>query len=383
MTRKKMNSAILGANGGLDSARALKTARNVLLNHDLRQPVLYHMVLTGSQDIKTYQAVIKSLVRRLRSRCRTEYFGAYEVEPEEGKGLHAHCFLLIETSEKTPFKIMNVNDGEYLHKLAERHKLVNKDGSTRRIHVAKPKNRMHDGHFFARPVGDDKLANCLSWIEYEYKSRSKEGVQSRETYFNSEFKSNTAKRAVERIEKGYVAPTPPAAPQAAEKVVAPVTETKGNELNAADKYVAGKYEKAVGKQLNLEEIRLFLLAEGIKRTPAQVINDLDVRFSFHGYAGSHPAPPKLTYAEIDAQLGREHIPIRTDRHPSNTDRAFSLPLVGVRLGRTDTQTHTDKEQDDSPLEKTLRRASSQSKARSYEAPGSPYSSSSSSTLGLA
>lgn len=320
-----MVGAVANANGGIDSQRALKTARNILRNHDLKQPVLYHVVLTGSQDIKTYQAVIKSLVRRLRSRCRTEYFGAYEVEPEEGKGLHAHCFFLIETSEKTPFKIMNVNDGEYLHKLAERHKLVNKDGTVRRIHVAKPKNPMHDGQFFARPVGEEKLANCLDWIEYEFKCRSKEGVKSRETYFNSEFKSNTTKRAAERIEKGYVAPVLPAALPAAEPVVKPTTKTKGDELNAVDKFLAAKYETAVSQQLDVDAIRLFLLSEGIPRTPGQVVFDLDERFGFYGYAASHPAAPKLTYAEIDAELGREK--------PSKVDRVVSLPPYRFIDGR--------------------------------------------------
>ena len=186
MTRKKFSNAILDANGGLDSARALATAHNILQNHDLKSPVLYHLVLTGSQSIADYQATIKSLIRRLRSRCRTEYFGAYEVAVDKG-GLHAHCFVLIETSKKPPFNLLCVKDGKYLHKLALRHGL-------NRIHISKPKNRIHGGQFFAKPVGDELLADCMEWATYEYKSRSKEGVQSRETYFNSEFKSNKAKR---------------------------------------------------------------------------------------------------------------------------------------------------------------------------------------------
>jgi hypothetical protein len=190
MPRKKMTSAILDANGGLNSARARSKARNILLNHDLKQPVIYHLVFTGSQSIADYQAIIKALVRRLRNAgCRTEYFGAYENDEE--KGIHAHCFFLIETSKKAPIKILNVNNGECLHKLAVKHGL-------NRVHLAKPQNTMHDGQFFARPVGAEKLADCLQRIDYLYKSRSKEGVPSRETYFNSEFKNNTAKRAAKR-----------------------------------------------------------------------------------------------------------------------------------------------------------------------------------------
>lgn len=65
---------------------------------------------------------------------------------------------------------------------------------------------MHDGHLFARPVKEGgKLADCLSWASYEFKHRSKAGVPGRETYFNSEFRSNVATRAAERVAKGYVA----------------------------------------------------------------------------------------------------------------------------------------------------------------------------------
>lgn len=187
MTSKR-SSAILAANGGLDSARALDTAHSILKFHDLKQPVLFHMVLTGSESVATYQATIKALVRKLRLYgCRTEYFGAFEVQPL--KGLHAHCFLLIETSKKPPFKILSVNEGDYLHKLAARNGI-------NPIHIAKPQNPMHGGQFFARPVAaEGKLADCLQWCTYVYKQRSKEKVPSRETYFNSEFNANTAKRA--------------------------------------------------------------------------------------------------------------------------------------------------------------------------------------------
>lgn len=360
MTRKKMTNAILDANGGLDSARALNTARNILTNNDLKQPVLFHLVLTGSQSIATYQAVIKSLVRRLRSRCRTEYFGAYEVEPQEGKGLHAHCFFVIETSKKTPFKILDVNDGEYLHKLAERHKLVNQDGSVRRIHVSKPKNRMHGGHFFARPVGE-LLVNCLEWIEYEFKLRSKDGVPSRETYFNSEFKANTIKHAAVKAKRmGYITPSAalPAEQEASislsgEKVIPDKTickseaaartdykplqgdsnhsswvgielkpephqgainasqahnNDKGSDLKLtpAQAYLCRLYETCVDADMDVEAIRLYLLEQGIRKTPAMIVDDLEHTFGFLGYAASHPAPAKPDTARIDAMIGREH-----------------------------------------------------------------------------
>lgn len=205
-----MNSAILGANGGLDSARALNHARNVMLNHDLSGAVLYHFVFTGSQDIAVYQAIIKSLVRRIRNHgCRLEYFGAYE--NDEMKGKHAHCFMLIETGKgHSPIGILNVKDGAYLHKLAVRHGI-------NRIHLSKPKHAMHGGQFFARPAKGEKLDNCLEWIEYAYKVRSKDGIPTREKYFNSEFKSNTTKRAAAKAKRILaLTPAPAALPAAPE-----------------------------------------------------------------------------------------------------------------------------------------------------------------------
>ena len=191
MTRKKISNAILEANGGLDSSRALKTAHTILRTHDLKRPYLYHVVITGG-DIAEYQAVIKKLIGRIRSKCRAEYFGAYEVA-ENRDGEHAHLFIIIETTKNNPFKFLDIREGGYLLKLAKDHKLVKSDGTISPIHVAKPKNAMHGGELFARP--DKHLTDCLKWCTYEYKSRSKEGVNRRETYFNSEFKANTAKRA--------------------------------------------------------------------------------------------------------------------------------------------------------------------------------------------
>jgi hypothetical protein len=353
MPQKKMNSFILDANGGLESARALSHARNVLLSHDLKQPVLYHLVLTGSQSIPVYQGVIKSLMRRIRNHgCRLEYFGAYE--NDEKKGMHAHCYILIETGRrKTPFKLLDVNDGEYLHKLAERHGLVNEKGKTQRIHVSKPKNAMHEGQFFARPTKGEKLDNCLCWIEYPYKQRSKDGIPAREKFFNSEFKANKSKRASEMQQ--YYAPATPAAPTQQENegtnedrttekpetnsalgspanqegnstsdkaLVCPGQPTSPGEearsqqeaslhderdngtraspsdqglemmLTASQKYLVSLYEQAVDASLDLDEMRRYLLAKGVVKTPGMVAWELEHVAGFYGYAASHQPKPQ-------------------------------------------------------------------------------------------
>lgn len=68
---------------------------------------------------------------------------------------------------------------------------------------------------------------------------------------------------------------------------------------AAHDYIARLYELFIDKGLNLEEIRLALAQHGIKRNLYQIEFDLDHRYSFAGYAAKHPAPPRLTLAQLD------------------------------------------------------------------------------------
>jgi hypothetical protein len=74
-------------------------------------------------------------------------------------------------------------------------------------------------------------------------------------------------------------------------------------MNAASRYIAGLFEAAVDRQLDLEQIRLFLASKGVARTPAQVSHDLDRVYCFHGYTGRHPAPAVLTMKQVDAPMG--------------------------------------------------------------------------------
>lgn len=212
--KQQQTSAILNKNGGLHSKRALKKVQELLNTHGLKRAILVHMVLTGSQSVQVYRDTYNDIADHIRdngSRC--EYFGCLEMD--EDKGLHAHVYFVIETSKKFPHATLNVNDGEWLHRLAERRGLVNEDGTTRRIHIAKPKNSMHyvngKSQFFARlEEKDGRFANCLERIEYLYKNRSKEKVPSREIYFNSNHKANTAKRVAKKATYSPIAALPAA-----------------------------------------------------------------------------------------------------------------------------------------------------------------------------
>lgn len=71
---------------------------------------------------------------------------------------------------------------------------------------------------------------------------------------------------------------------------------------ASFNYVASLYEAAVDASMDVHAIRLFLAEHGIRRTPAQVLHDLDYVFEFTGYADSHQPVPALTTAAFDASI---------------------------------------------------------------------------------
>lgn len=403
--KKKMVGAIIDndKNEGLHSVRALTAVQHVMTHHDLKKAVLYHLVVTGSQDKKVYQALRKKLVRRIRDHgCRVEYFGAFEVAEDKG-GLHMHCFLLIETAYKLPYGILNVNDGKFLHKLADEFNLAN-NGQKRRIHIAKPKNPMHEGQFYARMNTPEKLANALAWIEYPYKNRSKDAVPGRETYFASEFKSNVSKRQAKRKKPISTAALPAAAEEAIqqheltnaegitnEEIIATRLQASSTEatassadhdssastkglvdagqcsaastsyeagncvtwygtkagpearanssreagsvtasatpspleyaeaqqqgragrsgpchqggiemtLTSAQQYLMKLYRKAVDADMDVEQVRKFLLSRGVLRTPGQVAYDLTSVYGFTDYVTSHQPKATMSVATWD------------------------------------------------------------------------------------
>lgn len=389
MTRKKHSNPILDNpdNGGIHSTRRLKSVHTMMTTHGLKNAVVYEFILAGKADKAEYQATIKALVRHIRTQCRAEYVGAYEIGDEKG-GLHCHCYIVIETAPQIPRYLLDVTPG---HWIARR---IARTGMS--IKIAPPKAPMHGGAMFAKMDTPAKLADVIAWVEYHVKGRSKDGVPGREVYFASEFASNAVKREAKRqkyrdaLEKSS-RPAAPAAtnpspsvdpstgkanhtitekeaqhegstttgnrPESSSQGEAgnshpngrkpsqghsspytstgqpgmgearqgprvpasstntsteaqairlgqadggtdcqehdtrpPITHSPGGTmLTAAEKFVAAKYEAGVDAQLDLDAMRRFLLAHGIKRTPAAVVFDLDERYGFHGYAASHPA----------------------------------------------------------------------------------------------
>lgn len=400
MKRTKYSNAVLDnpKNGGIHSARRLKSVQTMLTTHDLKKPVLYQFILSGKTDKAEYQATIKALVRHIRTKCRAEYLGAYEVGDEKG-GLHCHCYVIIETADQIPRDLLDVSPGHFIARRIKRTGMS--------IKIEPPKAPMHGGAMFARMDTPAKLADCIEWCSYHVKPRSKDDVPGRETYFASEFASNTGKREAQRQKhrdaltkssRPAPAPTTETAPfllvgsptgraehtftdkeQQHETVTPaprqegpgtasstsstgsspgststssgpilvrprswsiqdvqpsssssssntaeapspghkhggatgpasqthqPIAPAPGDTMTPAEKYIATKYEEAVDLQLDLDALRLYLLAHGIKRTAAQLVHDLDETYGFYGYASSHPAPKLADVAEFDKAIDR-------------------------------------------------------------------------------
>ena len=408
MARKQYTNNILAKNGGLHSRRALKTVRQAMTTHKFKRPILYQIILSGKPTKADYQATIKRLIEHIRTKCKAEYIGAYEVGSEKG-GLHAHAFVIVETLDHFPGDdVLNVSAGYFIARRIARTGMS--------ITIAPPQNTMHDGQMFARMDTPAKLANCIDWTTYTLKLRSKDAVPGREIYFGSCHAANARKREAVRqkyrdavlkssrptapatqtvpsspvdlstgkgnqtqsekasnegittpqcgtegqshastTESGHSSSSGPtrvstgprprvpassASPGPESQAIRPgqshggagssrsethqpvahphvearkipafdsePVPTKGETtmLTPAQNYIATRYEQAVGLRLNLDEVRAYLLAHGITRTPAQVVFDLDETYGFYGYASSHPAPAKLSTAVMDRMIDR-------------------------------------------------------------------------------
>lgn len=403
MARKQYTNDILAKNGGLHSRRALKTVRQAMTTHKFKKPILYQIIMSGKSTKKEYQATIKRLIEHIRTKCKAEYIGAYEVG-EEKNGLHCHMFVIVETLEHFPGDdVLNVSAGNFIARRIARTSMS--------IKIAPPQNTMHDGAMFARMDTPAKLANCIDWTTYTLKLRSKDAVPGREIYFGSCHAANARKREAKRqkyrdaLEKSSKAAAPQATPflpidpsmgraepslteketkhegsttegnrpesssqgQAdstssgntspgtespasspytgpssnpelgssrprprvpapsasgpeakaiwperthggaagpAGEANLPITHSPGDAMTPAVRYVASRYEEAVDLGLDVEAVRRYLLAHGIKHSPAQVVHQLDNVLCFAGYAASHPAPAHANLDDIDRAIDR-------------------------------------------------------------------------------
>ena len=170
---KKLSTPITDANGGMHSPVNYRKAMNMLKTHPYANGRLYHIVLTGSEDRKVYQQVVELLCKELRANkmpCR--YKACYE--RDKWKRFHMHIFLLIESEEVNPDSILHYMEGHFFTELTKALKV--------KFTIAEPDNPIHHvagkqvNYAYVPKKASPKLDDCLVWISYLYKVRSKEGV---------------------------------------------------------------------------------------------------------------------------------------------------------------------------------------------------------------
>lgn len=175
---KKEETVITLINGGMHSQRAYVRMKDMLINNEYINPRLYHIVLMGSEDLREYQSALKSLCAELaKNNIPTQWKSCLEIDNH--KRLHIHVFLLVEAKYKNPCSIINGNEQGWLNVMLSKREL--------RYHIAQPKNPIHQtgkGKIlnYATLAGE-KLADCLIWISYLVKNRSKPDIEH--IYFGS------------------------------------------------------------------------------------------------------------------------------------------------------------------------------------------------------
>lgn len=179
---KKLKTKVTSAkdNGGLHSTRQYKSAKAMLENHTYLDARLYHLCFTDSTQVAPYKAAIKALVERLRDyNMPCQYKAA--LEADDSKDLHMHVFLLVEAKYADPNLTINRKDG-WLKTMVQmkgigfflnhpRDPIHFSKAGTQKLYATLPRSK------------PDKVADCLEWISYLYKNRSKPKL--RQIYFSS------------------------------------------------------------------------------------------------------------------------------------------------------------------------------------------------------
>lgn len=187
---RRDTTEITERNGGVHSQRALTRARELLVGHGFARPRLYHIVLLdhaaeSPTSTRRFQGAIKALCRKLRQIGIPTRWRAC-IERDDEKGMHAHLFMLVDATAANPCSIIN----------AKRHGAqawLNNMLAARFMdfHLSQPKADLHrvggtaDGRRknYATLAGH-KLDDCLVWVSYLTKQRSKPG-DIRNVYMSS------------------------------------------------------------------------------------------------------------------------------------------------------------------------------------------------------
>lgn len=344
---KKEETSIHIANGGNHSPVNYRKAKQMLLTHPYTLGLLYHIVLTGSENRKTYRKAVELLCKELRMNgmpCR--YKACYE--KDKFKRFHKHIFLLIEAKDFHPDTIIHYRRGHWFTEMLAELGLGFK--------IAQPQDPMHEvggkkvNYAYVPKKASPKLDDCLVWISYLTKVRSKVGVEG-QVYTGSTNregkpslpsaalpaeKEEVTVEAIENDSKPLGGDTNPSEWVDTKSTPEPhqspfnASEThsrdKGNDLKLtpAQNYLSTLYEHAVDADMDIDAMRLYLLDQGVKRSPAQLVDELENTFGFLGYAKRRPAPAKPDTRMLDALIDRT--PLKSVRYNRSMYVSDSKPF---------------------------------------------------------
>ena len=156
----------------------------MLETHPYQSAQLYHICFVGSTQVEPYKEAVKSLVEHLRDKnMPCQYRAALEEgDTEDSNELHMHVFLLVEAKFAKPIGIIHRKPEGWLKTMAMKKGID--------FHLNHPRSPLHFGRngqqkLYASlpPSKPEKLADCINWISYLYKARSKPKIRQR--YFAS------------------------------------------------------------------------------------------------------------------------------------------------------------------------------------------------------
>lgn len=207
---RRDTTAIAERHGGVHNQRALARVRDLLVGHGFARPRLYHIVLLdhaseSPTSRRRFQGAIKALCRKLREKGIPTRWRAC-IERDDEKGLHCHVFMLVDATAANPCAIINTKRQgaqAYLHKMLAARFMD--------FHLAQPKADMHrvggtaDGQRknYATLAGP-KLDDCLTWVSYLVKQRSKPS-DIRTIYFSSRDSKSAPANTVNRRSQQEIA----------------------------------------------------------------------------------------------------------------------------------------------------------------------------------
>jgi hypothetical protein len=178
---------ILERNDGKHSQRAYRRVKAMLVGHGYRAPRLYHLILLDdlAESERTkgrFLAAIKALCRKLTA-LGVSYRWRGCLERDEEKGLHFHLFLLADATDRNPCAVVNTKQAGWLRTMLGRRAM--------RFHLSQPKadihrkgGTVHGARLKYATLAGEKLADCLVWVSYLVKTRSKP-TDHRTIYFSS------------------------------------------------------------------------------------------------------------------------------------------------------------------------------------------------------